>query len=442
MQSHASSSHGGRANASSPDQNGSTSITGANAAGPVSSAPPLPHARLAWDPPLPAQLLGRDVPRGPGLWCCGSGPDLNLEFRSAFPGWVPRSGEVLEARIMVPSAGPTLYRGRITQCHPEGPSWRFRTAPLHLPYSLAKALSAWLVFTAGIPPAEAYRVGFPLRIFRGRLDFRYAATREDYAKVLELRKDAYTRVGKAGSGSKPEDMVFAWDNASRILCAFHGDVLVASAAICFANSEDDVLVGESIFPGNRFPGPIPPRRTMFEINRLCMHRGYRGGDVREAVFEQIAGVFLESGRDWFYCLCDRHLKPIYLSLGFEDTGAFGTCLGKEHYLLKAARGRASCGSGLSLSHWSAIYGSIVMDRTLKGYFRPRPGEWPRLLGRLFLHPFLAFRLRRAESRAFAAKLGKRARKDARPDQSGQPQEAMPQARLWPSDASALVREAS
>ncbi|MBW8888511.1 MAG: hypothetical protein JF616_12210 [Fibrobacteres bacterium] len=312
---------------------------------------------------------------------------------------------------MVPSAGPTLYRGRITLCLPEGTSWRFSTAPLHLPYSLANALSSWLVFTAGIPPAEAYRVGFPLRIFRGRLDFSYAVTREDYAKVLELRKEAYTRVGKVRAGAKPEDMVFAWDNSSRILCAFHGDVLVASAAICFANSEDDVLVGETIFPGNRFPGPIPPRRTMFEINRLCMHRGYRGGDVREAIFEQIARVFLESGREWFYCLCDRYLKPIYLSVGFEDTGASGSCLGKEHYLLRAPRSRASSGAGMNLSAWSATYASVVMDRTIKGYFRPRLREWPGLLVRLLAHPFLAFRLRYAESRAFEAKLGKRYRRD-------------------------------
>jgi hypothetical protein len=323
----------------------------------------------------------------------GLQPWLKMEFTSNEPSLPLFRGQTLEIRFSLPSSGDNRFRGEIETLEKlPGGLVRFRMNPLSLSTGLANDLAELLACDGGINPDSLKRFGFPMRFFRNRISFRFVETMEDYEAVLQLRRNAYVEVGKRTAETAPEEMSIAWDKASRILCAFHEDRLVASAAITFPASETDTLRSETAFPGNRFPGNPPPKTELLEVNSLCTHRDFRRGDLLHAVFEQIARIFILSDRNYIMNLSDSRLLPMYLGIGFKDQKVTGTFLGIPHHLIKIPREAVTRAKGLGLLRWNALYGDLMEDVLAKGMLPMTLRERLTLRARLALKP-LASRLR-------------------------------------------------
>jgi hypothetical protein len=191
--------------------------------------------------------------------------------------------------------------------------------------------------------------------------FRFLETMEEYAQVLALRRSAYVDVGKKDSATKPEEMSVLKDKDSRILCAFHDDTLVATAAITFPARNDEVLRSEAAFPDGKYPILHPPRTELLEVNSLCTHKDYRRGDLLQTMFEQIARIFILSGRTWIITLAETSLLPIYLGIGFRNTGKTCEFMGRMHHLIHVEREVALEGRRIGLFRWNLLYGDLMED---------------------------------------------------------------------------------
>lgn len=308
----------------------------------------------------------------------GLQPGLNLDFITRDPALPLFKGQSLDILLTLPTSAENLYRGEILGLERvPGGYVKIRLKPISLSARLANDLAELLACDAGVNPDTLKRFGFPTRFFRNRITFRFVESMEDYEKVLILRRNAYVDVGKRDADTAPEEMSIEWDKTSRILCAYHDDLLVASAAMTFPRTESETLRSETAFPGNRFPGNPPPKSELLEINSLCTHKDFRRGDLLHAVFEQIARIFILSDRKYIMNLSDSTLLPMYLGIGFKDQGEKGTFLGRPHHLIKVSRNAVIKAEGLGLFRWNLLYGNLMEDLLSKRMLAM--SAWERLI---------------------------------------------------------------
>lgn len=326
------------------------------------------------------------------LRLCGLRPGFRLDLYAKDPAHPLFRGQKLRLHLSIPTSGECALDARIESLElAPGGRLKVRVRAEGIDSALANDFAEFLAYENVISPEILKRMGFPIRIFRHRIQFRFVETMDDYAQVLALRRNAYVEVGKRGADTAPEDMSLTWDKRSRILCAYHMDTLVASAALTFPATDDDVMRSESAFPGNRFPGDPPPRTRVMEVNSLCTHKDFRRGDLLQAVFEQIARVFLLSDRDYIMNLSDDTLLPMYLGIGFKAQGHTGKFLDRPHHLIKVGKETVTKARGIGILRWNALYGELMRELASKGMIKLRPAERWALAIRLAFAP-LANRL--------------------------------------------------
>lgn len=171
-----------------------------------------------------------------------------------------------------------------------------------------------------ISPAILKQAGFKPKNVSNNFRFRYVKTHEEYIEVLKLRYQAYREAGKVTESSSAADMATVFDRKSRILVAYHGDVIAASCMVAFPKG-DEVLESEG-FLENGYNFELPPRDNLLEIARLCTLSDYRGADLLKRMFEHIYKLMITSGREYIITSCDEKLWPLYFRLGFKKTGQF------------------------------------------------------------------------------------------------------------------------
>jgi hypothetical protein len=328
---------------------------------------------------------------------CGLGSGLRFDFLAKDPAHPWFRGQKLGLQLLIPTTGECRMSGRIEslQLAPGG-ALKVRVRAEAMDAGLANDLAEFLAYENGVSPEILKRLGFPIRIFRQRIEFRFVETMDEYAQVLALRRNAYVEVGKKAAGTRAEAMSLAWDNRSRILCGYYQGILVASAALTFPSSDSDVMRSESAFPGNRFPGNPPPRSRVMEINALCTHKDFRRGDLLRAVFEQIARVFVLSDRDFMINLSDKTLLPLYLGIGFREQGHIGQILGRPHHLIIGAKATVTRARGMGWLRWNILYGDLMRDLATKRMIALSRGAKIGLRLRMALAP-LAKRLYESKS---------------------------------------------
>jgi hypothetical protein len=332
------------------------------------------------------------------LRLCGLGNGLRFDFLTKDPGHPWFRGQKLGLHLLIPTTGECRMAGRIDSLElAPGGALKLRVRIESMDAGLANDLAEFLAYENGISPEILKRLGFPIRIFRQRIGFRFVETMDDYAQVLALRRNAYVEVGKKAAGTPAEAMSLAWDQRSRILCGYYQGTLVASAALTFPSSDSDVMRSESAFPGNRFPGNPPPRSRVMEINALCTHKDFRRGDLLRAVFEQIARVFVLSDRDYMINLSDETLLPLYLGIGFRAQGHTGQLLGRPHHLILGAKAVVTRSRGMGWLRWNILYGDVMRDLVSKRMLKLSRGERIALKIRLALGG-LAARLYESKNR--------------------------------------------
>jgi hypothetical protein len=317
---------------------------------------------------------------------CGIQSGLHLDFLSRDASLPLFVGQKLELRFVMPTTGDPDFRGEVTLLERvPGNALKVRLKTLSMSSALANDLAETLTFEADITPGTLKRFGFPTRFLKKRITFRFLETMEEYAHVLALRRSAYVDAGKKGDETQPEEMSLSKDKNSRILCAYHDETLVASAAITFPSHEDEILRSEASFPDRKYPIPHPPKSELLEVNSLCTHKEYRRGDLLQAMFEQIARIFVLSGRTCIMNLVESSLLPVYLGIGFQDTGKTCVFLGRTHHLIRVERQVALAGRRIGMLRWNLLYGDLMEDIMKRGMLPFGRSE------RLWLNFMLAFK---------------------------------------------------
>jgi hypothetical protein len=321
------------------------------------------------------------------LRLCGLRPGLRLDFIARDPAHPLFRGQKLRLHLLIPTSGQSCLDARIESLElAPGARLKVRVRAEGMRAALANDLAEFLAYDLGASPEILKRLGFPIRIFRHRIEFRFVESMDDYAQVLALRRNAYVEVGKRGPGTAPEAMSLTWDKRSRILCGYYKETLVATAALTFPAADTEVMRSETAFPGNRFPGNPPPRTRIMEVNSLCTHKDFRRGDLLHAVFEQIARIFLLSDRDHIMNLSDDSLLPMYLGIGFKAQGHIGKFLDRPHHLIKASKDTVMHARGIGILRWNILYGDLVRDLAARRMIRLRPAEKLALAIRLAFAP--------------------------------------------------------
>ncbi|MDQ3002545.1 MAG: GNAT family N-acetyltransferase [Fibrobacterota bacterium] len=319
---------------------------------------------------------------------CGVQTGFQLDFISRDANLPLFFGQKLELRFVMPTTGNPVFRGEVIFLERvPGNALKVRLKTLSITSALANDLAEALAFEADITPGMLKRFGFPTRFLKRRITFRFLETMEEYAQVLALRRSAYVDAGKKSGETQPEDMSISKDKNSRILCAYHDETLVACAAITFPTREDEVLRSESSFPNGKYPIPHPPKSELVEVNSLCTHKEYRRGDLLQAMFEQLARIFMLSGRTCIMNLVESSLLPIYLGIGFEDTGKTCDFLGRTHHLIRVERQVCMTARRIGMLRWNLLYGDLMEDILKRGMLPLGPFDRLRLKLMLTLKPF-------------------------------------------------------
>lgn len=251
-----------------------------------------------------------------------------------------------------------------------------------LSFQVSNAVGEHLLRSSEWKPRDLLGHGIHLKRFKEDLRFSFVSTLEEYAQVLDLRREAYVEAGKRPPETTPSQLASRHDGQSRILAAYHGDTLVATVSLTFAQGPESRLRSEGEFPDGRYPIPMPQRDRIMEIHSLCTRREYRGGDLMRGVVEHMARCLILSDRDWAVTFATDEMWKLYRKIGFRKTGAkvpIKALNGIVHHLILLHRSSPVCGRRMSMSSWNYFFATLAADLSEKGFLRF--SAWEKLLFR-------------------------------------------------------------
>lgn len=184
--------------------------------------------------------------------------------------------------------------------------------------------------------------GFKISNLSNAVDISFAKTKEDYEKVLELRRISYVAAGKVPDNFSNSDMSDVFDARSRIIVAFYRGQVVGSARLLFP--EEGELTEHDMYA--KLSDEIPPKHSYIEISRVCTHPNFRGHDLRLNLLRHAVLTTIQSGRRYLVGSCTPDLLKFYESIGCKGTGItykHGKLSNIDHVIfvgdvLKAVRG--------------------------------------------------------------------------------------------------------
>ncbi|MDB5106312.1 MAG: hypothetical protein JWP91_4001 [Fibrobacteres bacterium] len=338
------------------------------------------------DPPVPADCLLDDIRPlsvkilNPFLYkewaeakLIGIGPKASFVFESYDPSLLLFDGAALTVDIEVPLDTRGICSGTIDwiQAGREG-RIIFAIRDTDITFDLSNAIGEHFVQAEICKPSRLAEFGLRLKRFKDQFRFRFITTQEEYEAILNLRRVAYVNAGKAAPDAPPDPVAMDFDSRSRLLTAFHGDILVASVALSFGGVQGAPLRAQICFPDSTFPVPVPDKHTVVEVHSLCTDFDYRGGDLIQAMFEHIGRSVLFSDRKWLLTFTTSKLWPLYRRIGFRKIGAsvhMKDMGGLEHHLILMDRNTLVSGLGMTPFAWNYFFGSMVRDLLEKGQLR-------------------------------------------------------------------------
>lgn len=211
-----------------------------------------------------------------------------------------------------------------------------------------------------VSPSRLKVAGFKPKNVSNNFRFRYVKTHEEYLEVLKLRFLAYKEAGKVTDETKVADMATPFDHRSRILVAYHGELLVASCMVSFPKS-NDVLESEGYLE-NGYNFDLPKRDNLLEVARLCTLIEYRGADLLKRMFEHIYKLMITCGREFIITSCDEKLWPLYDKLGFKKTNQFylhKKLNDKRHDIIMVHRDIGIKSKMSNVLVWYYLYGNMT-----------------------------------------------------------------------------------
>lgn len=325
-----------------------------------------------------------------------------------------RLESVVEIRFDTPDWGPEPAKVRVEKVlHGEEEGIRIGLRILSMSLDAHQSLVRHLIHAEGWTPAQARKAGFRVRSLKGMLQLGLARSPGEYAAVLQLRRDAYVRVGKRDPSTLPAQMISPLDGISRILTATHNGKLVGCMAFIFPTLETTVLDTQSGFPAAKYPVSLPPKSSLIDVARLCVHEDYRGTDIVQQLFAQGFLEFAQSDRKMFLTSATRDMLPFYLSVGFRPLGAVYNhplLQGREHHLIGLTKESLYCRLSMNLLDWNLWYGEAA-----RTYLAAKPKnlslvESMALRGRLLFETMADNRKNHREAREFQEHFASRAKR--------------------------------
>ena len=303
----------------------------------------------------------------------GIGPKANFVFESSDSSLLLFVEAAITIDIEVPLDTRGICSGTIAWIR-TGLNGRvvFAIRDTDVSFDLSNAIGEHFVRAEICKPSRLTEFGISLKRFKDQFRFRFITTQEEYEFILKLRQSAYVHSGKAPLDSPLSQHGNEFDAGSRLLAAFHGDNLAASVALNFGASEETPFRSQTEFPDGKYPVAIPPKDSVIEIQSLCTDFDYRGGDLIQAMFEQIGRCVLFSDREWLLTFTSEKLWPLYRRTGFRKTGASARIKalgGLEHHLILAHRDSITTGLGMSPFAWNYFFGQLTRDLLANGHIR-------------------------------------------------------------------------
>jgi predicted GNAT family N-acyltransferase len=149
-------------------------------------------------------------------------------------------------------------------------------------------------------------------------EYKYVKTADEYRKVLDLRKLAYSGVGKVDKDANPEVMGDIYDTKSRILMASINGRVVGSHRITFHGPGEKNEYEEFV----TLPPNFPDRNEVLVLSRICTDPEFRGSGLFYGLFRRCISAAIEYKRRYILGGCTANLLPLYKKIGFKEQGIF------------------------------------------------------------------------------------------------------------------------
>jgi hypothetical protein len=303
----------------------------------------------------------------------GIGPQAAFIFESSDPSLLLFQGSRLTVDLEVPMDSKGTFSGILTSIR-EGDEGNmiFAINGGETSFELSNAVGEHFVQAEICKPSHLAELGIRMKRFKDQFRFRFISTQEEYQNILNLRQTAYVNAGKVAPEAAVDPIATEFDSRSRLLTAFHNDILVASVALSFGGAEGAPLRSQGCFPDSTYPVPVPDKETVVEVHSLCTDFDYRGGDLIQGMFEHIARSILFTDRQWLLTFTTSKLWPLYRRIGFKKTGASVAMKdmgGLEHHMILMHRNSLVSGLRMTPFAWNYFFGQMVRDLLSKGVLR-------------------------------------------------------------------------
>jgi len=271
--------------------------------------------------------------------------------------------------------------GEITCVEVKNNTTEFSVKVLFWEDEVKKHLGYYLLYNHNFKPFELRKMGFRIKEYKSIIKFRSVRSSEEYHNVLKLRRDGYVDAGKFPKDAKPEELASSLDSKSRILTAYHNDVLVGTATIVFPDNQQMILDTEKAFE-NGYPIALPPKTQMIEIGRLVITPKYRATDVLYGIFEHIFRILVTSERKYIISSSDDPMWPLYKKMGFKKVGLrYNHPVFKNigHDIMLVEKKTLLFGASIKPIHWNEFYRKMSDHLIEIGIVKPNKYEKAMLL---------------------------------------------------------------
>ncbi|MFZ5572814.1 MAG: N-acyl amino acid synthase FeeM domain-containing protein [Thermodesulfobacteriota bacterium] len=286
----------------------------------------------------------------------------------------------LSLHLLPPDEGDIT--GRVTWMEiPEKGKTRFGVAIRQLPQRIQGIIAGHLFHLHDWKPRELRELGLNFKGYRPLIKFRSMRTHDEYLEVLRLRRIAYTSVGKIQPTATDADLASDLDRKSRILTAYHHNTMVGTVSLLFPDHEKMTLDTEKTFMGG-FPKPLPSKKSLIEIARLCITPDYRATDILFGLFEQIYMILITSGREYLLSSTDDHMWTLYKRMGFKKTGMsyeHPLLNGLPHHVMILHKNSLLFGMGISPFVWLKFFRNMTDHLRSMGAIRLNTYQKSRIL---------------------------------------------------------------